>query len=197
MASNTYCYTLSSNSSIVDTNVPVTIIPASNAPVTITQPDNAPTTIIQSGKITTITPTPAKIPSPACPAANGSTYTATNKPLPTIDPQWNYQIPETSLSFEILCYTNFAEGPEILQILTNISSLNECLDECALYNFRMYPHLFPESGCTGIAFGTEAVRQQGGQKPLQLCWLKSGVTLTTQNETAESPGYDGAVLLGF
>lgn len=160
---------------------------ASNAPVTITQSDNG----------TTSTPTPATLPSPICPAANGSTYIATNKPLPTLAPQLSLQITETSLSFEILCNTNFVDegGPVVdLQIITNVSTLTDCLDACALFNFQTRLGHFPAYACTGIGWGEEVLMLQAGDQ-WPSCRLKSNVTLESPNGTATYPGYDGAVLL--
>lgn len=139
----------------------------------------------------TLTPT-------VCPAGNGSTYIATNKPLPTIAPQLQNQVTNTSFSFEILCNTNFIEGGSIidLQIITNTSTLNDCLDACSLYNFRTSRKHFPAYACTGIAWGPGIYEQQAGvQEPV--CWLKGNVTLGSPNSTAMLPNYDGAVLLNF
>ncbi len=83
---------------------------------------------------------------------------------------------------------------------TNISSLNECLDQCALLNFRVSQAIFSAFACTGVAFGIEAMGQQGQQEgitPLQLCYLKNNVTLGTPNGTATNPGFHGAVFLDF
>ena len=77
---------------------------------------------------------------------------------------------------------------------------SECLDRRALFNFNARPINFPALGCTGIALSTGDVlramdRETGG--PWQTCWLKSNVSLESLNDTANFPGYDGAVLLDF
>ena len=175
---------------------PITAIQAISASVTTsqstTQVMSAPVTITLSAGLSTITPTPTTLPSPTCPAANGSTYVATNKPLQTIGPGGPWQISDTSLSFKIFCETNFLqEGPILdLQIIENIPSLNDCLDQCALYNFRARNQNFPALGCTGAAWDRD---------PYDLCWLKSNVTLESPNgyHTAQTPPVDGAVLLGI
>lgn len=172
---------------------------ASSASITVTEASNAPVTITESGIVNTITTTPTRSTLLGCPSANGSTYTATNKPLPTIGPQWDWHITNTSLFFEILCFTHYVAQDSLitdLQIFTNVTSLNDCLDLCALYNFNARLENFPALGCTGIALGTGANLQQAGD-PWHTCWLKSNVTLGSLNDTATYPGYDGAVLLNF
>lgn len=172
---------------------------ASSASIIVTEASNAPVTITESGSVNTITITPTNSPSLVCPSANGSTYTANNKPLPTIGPQWNWHITNTSLFFEILCFTHYVAQDSLitdLQIFANISSLNDCLDLCALFNFNARLENFPALGCTGIALGTGAGLQLAGD-PWHTCWLKSNVTMRSLNDTAAYPGYDGAVLLNI
>lgn len=174
-----------------------TSIKASSAPVTITVASSAPITITESG-ITIIsapTPTPTTAPSLTCPAANGSTYTATNKPSPPVHGQLlAWQIPNATLSFEILCDTQFAANMDSsirdIQIYPNVSSLSDCLDECALYNFRASSASFPSWGCTGVTLGI------GNNPPTyDGCWLQNNVTLSTPNYDASDLVYDAAVLL--
>ena len=154
-------------------NARVTILEASNAPMIITELDN----------VATVTPTSTPRPSPICPAWDGSTYIATNRPQPTIDP--NLHIPKATLSFKVLCYSNFVSQITDMQIYTNVFSLREYLNRCALFNFNAAAKTWPGVGCTGIALGTGA------------CWLKSNVSLDSPNGTATYPGYEGAVLLGL
>lgn len=182
-------------------DAPTTSTNASNEVVTTTKANNAPVTITQSGNVTTITPTSTTLP-PLCPAGDSSTYVATNKPLPTIVPYWGWHIPNDTLSFKILCFTHFVAQDSLitdLQIYTNVSSLNDCLDRCALFNFNARLENFPTLGCTGIALGTgDNLLQAGGQTggPWHTCWLKSNVSLESLNDTGRNPGYEGAVLLG-
>lgn len=189
-----------------------TLLPHSDAPMTanknnrnsdtpapaVTERSNAPpVTLTQFG------PTPATSPSTtlatllpsasACPAANGSTYTATNKPLPTIAPELELLIPVSSLSFEILCNTNLAQDGHIIDILliTNVSTLDQCLDECALYSFRTPLPNFPAYACTAVAWGLESF-------PWPVCWLKSNATLGSYNSTGNATAFtsvDAGVLL--
>ncbi len=81
-----------------------------------------------------------------------------------------------------------------LQIITNVTSLSDCLDTCALYNFQMSIRNFPAYACTGIGWGRGDGLNPVGD-PWPVCWLKSNVSLESPNSTDISAGYDGAVLL--
>ena len=177
-----------------------TSIKASSAPVTITVASSAPATITESGTTIISAPAPTTAPSLICPAANGSTYTATKTP-PPVTPvngqHLHWQIPNATLSFEILCDTQFDAEMDSsvtdIQIYPNVSSLSDCLDECALYNFRAASASFPSWGCTGVTLGI------GNDLPAYLyntCWLQNNVTLSTRNYDAnKKPECDAAVLL--
>ena len=178
---------------------PSTITKADNDCATIIQTSDAPVTVTLPESVPTISSTTTTLPSSPCPAANGSIYTATNKPLPTLHPQVQWASTETSLFFEILCHTTFLAGgnPSImdLQIITNVTSLSDCLDVCALYNFQMSIGNFPAYACTGIGWGRGNGNNPVGD-PWPVCWLKSNVSLESPNGTDENVfGYDGAVLL--
>ena len=123
--------------------------PSSSEPVTVTVSSNEAASATQSGSSPTITSTSTVLASQSCPASNGSTFTATNKPL-QIDAS---QIPETALYFEILCDTNHAEGGLVMdmQLISNVVSLSDCLDACALYNFQMKSDHFPDYACRGVS----------------------------------------------
>lgn len=141
-------------------------------------------TITELGNITTVTPTSTQLPSPICPAGDSSTYIATNRPLPAINSQYDWHIPNATLSFKILCHTHFvAPGNFItdLQIYTNVSSLSECLDRCALFDFNARPKNFPTLGCTGITWGSADILRQteGTGGPWHTCWLQSNISLAT------------------
>lgn len=144
------------------------------------------------------TPTPTPLSTGICPAANGSTYitTKTNNPMSTLAP--HEQIPNSSFSFEILCNINFIDtfqpGSSVidLQIITNVSTFNDCLDACALYSFRTNRDYFPTWACTGISWG-EGLLPNKFQAPV--CWLKANVSLGSANGTDQYGGFDGAVLL--
>lgn len=165
---------------------------ASNSPATVTQPGNVVTvsqTSITSASQTSITstsPTPVTSASPICPAANGSTYTASNKP-PSVPGPEPWQISNLTLSFEIFCSANIKQGNLLrdLQVIEGISSLSDCLDQCALYSFRTRDYNFPALGCLGVAW----------DESYDLCWLKSNVTLESLNGAILAQGIDGAVLL--
>lgn len=82
-------------------------------PVMIPQPSYKPVAhLLQSHcpAVTITSSTPTTLLSSPYPAANGSVYTATNKPLPTLSPQLQSQTAEPSLSFEIISYTTFSSG---------------------------------------------------------------------------------------
>ena len=167
-------------------------------PATVTENGNAPATVTQSGPALSIPPTPATLPAASCPAANGSTYTATNKPLPTLAPELGLQIYEQSLLFEVLCNTNLAEGDGItdVQLIVNVSTLSQCLDECALYSFRTRLEHFPDLACTAVAWGFGNWERPAVAWPL--CWLKNHATLEAYNLTkngSNAGGVDGGVLL--
>ena len=167
-----------------------------DTPPTVTKTGNAPVTVTQTGPALAIAPTTATLPSVSCPAANGSTYTATNKPLPTLAPELELQIPEQTLLFEVLCNTNLAEDGYIIdvQIIVNVSTLSQCLDECALYSFRTRLKHFPELACTAVAWGPGHWKGSGDG----LCWLKNHATLESYNQTKNGTiygGVDAGVLL--
>ena len=77
-----------------------------------------------------------------------------------------------------------------MQLIINVSSLNDCVEQCALFNFRTKQVHFPEDACTGVSWGHGT-----NLDPIHTCWLKSNVTLESPNNTDTWPGYDGAVLL--
>lgn len=115
------------------TNAPVTVIETRNALIFAQSVgDIATTTRItatQSRQVTMVTPTPNLLSFRGCPKTNGSTYTA-KKEISQAD---GSQIDYSSLKFEILCDTEFVEGGSVMdiQLVANVSTLNECLDLCA------------------------------------------------------------------
>lgn len=179
--------TANKNNRNSDTPTPAVTETSNALSITVTQFGPTPA-ISPSTTLATLLPSAS-----SCPAANGSTYTATNKPLPTIAPELKLQIPVSSLSFEILCNTNLAENGQIIDILliTNVSTLDQCLDECALYSFRTRLGNFPAYACTAVAWGLDIF-------PWPVCWLKSGATLGSYNSTGNPTAYigvDAGVLL--
>ena len=177
---------------------------AQNAPVTITETSNASiftqsvgnigtttrTTATQSGRVNVITPTPKVLPSRGCPKTNGSTYTATNE----ISQADASQIHYSTLNFQILCDTTYDEGGYIMdiQLVANVSTLDECLDLCALYDFQMREENFPAHACTGASW---AHSNDAAVSPRYICWLRNNVTLGSTNETSQHAGYDSGILL--
>ena len=74
-----------------------------------------------------------------------------------------------------------------MQIISNVATLKDCLDACALFNFQMRLEYFPLYACRGVSWN-HAFDQH-------FCWLKSNVTLGSSNDTSIYPGYDAGVLL--
>ena len=175
-------------------NATVTIIKSSNAS-TFTQnvgniATTTRTTATQSGQVAMTTPTPDMLPSRGCPKTNSSTYTAT-KELSEADAS---QIHYTSLTFEILCDTEYVEGGSVMdiQLVANVSTLNACLNLCALYDFQMRKENFPAHACTGVSWG---YNNDVAVSPRYICWLRNNVTLGSSNETSQYAGYDSGILL--
>ena len=186
---------LTSNSGATHTSLKVT-----TATVTVMQPRTASNITACSTTLTSPTPTPTSPPTQICPAANGSTYVATkthaNNPVSSFHPY--QQIQNSTFSFEILCNINFVDsfqpGTSIidLQIITNVSTLTDCMDECALYSFRTTKNYFPAWACTGVSWG-EGLPPEQFSAPV--CWLKANVSMASPNGTDLYGGFDGAVLL--
>ena len=175
-------------------NAPVTVVETSNAPVFTQNVSNIATptrtTATQSDQVNVITPTPDVVPSGGCPKVNGSTYTATNK----ISEADASQIDYSSLTFEILCDTTYDEGGAIMdiQLVANVSTLHECLNHCALYDFQMRKENFPGHACTGASWAQD---NDVTVSPRHLCWLRNNVTLGSSNRTSEHAGYHSGILL--
>ncbi|KAM0794268.1 hypothetical protein BDR22DRAFT_923645 [Usnea florida] len=112
----------------------------------------------QASAITTTVPYsfPTTIPSSlVCPTADKANYTATNKPPGNM--YSTFLIPDTSLTYQILCDTNFlAElgetGAVDLQIIKNVTLFKDCLDASALYIFQTPATTFPHLGRTGLVW---------------------------------------------
>ena len=117
-------------------------------------------------------------------------YTATKE----ISQEDASQIHHSFLKFEILCDTDYVEGGSVmdLQLVANVSTLNECLDLCALYDFQMRKENFPAHACTGASWAHD---NEVAVSPRYICWLKNNVTLGSSNWTSEFAGYDSGVLL--
>lgn len=80
-----------------------------------------------------------------------------------------------------------------MQELRNVLSLNACLDHCALYTSRVPTDSDAlKKICRGVSWQDPVARASGGNT----CWLKTGVTNTTENLIRWTPA-DGALLLGF
>ena len=126
---------------------------------------SATTTTVSSSFATT---TPSSL---VCPTADKANYTATNKPHWDLDPI--YLIPDISLTYEVLCTTNFeaelgSTAAVDLQIVNNVTSFQDCLDASALYIFQTPAATLPSLGRTGLVW----------DPILLVCWLKSNITLS-------------------
>ena len=97
-------------------------------------------------------------------------------------------IPNATLTYQILCNTNFRAieiGAAVdMQIISNATSLKECLDACALYSFQTPSMNFPALGCSG------AVCNDNNAVPD--CWLKRRLILS---ESDNESGQHAAILL--
>lgn len=129
---------------------------------------------IQASATTTNVPsssTSSTVSSLVCPAANKANYTATNKPPSSIAAF--YAIPDTSLTYQVLCNTNFKarDGATAVidsQIVYNVTSFKDCLDACALYIFQTPAATLPSLGRTGLVWDPNDLE----------CYLKNNITLS-------------------
>ena len=120
-----------------------------------------------------------------CPTADKANYTATNKPHGDLDSK--FLIPDTSLTYQVFCNTNFlaelGENAAVdLQIVKNVTSFKDCLDASALYIFQTPAATFPSLGRTGLVWDPTSL----------VCWLKSNITLS---EAGSFPRLYAAILL--
>ena len=132
---------------------------------------------IQASATTTNVPsrsTSSTVSSPVCPAADGANYTATNKPPSSFAD--SYAIPDTSLTYQVLCKTNFIAGANAAidyaaidsQVVYNVTSFKDCLDTCALYIFQTPAYTLPSLGRTGLVWDPNDLE----------CYLKNNITLS-------------------
>jgi hypothetical protein len=97
-----------------------------------------------------------------------------------------YQINGTVLSYRIFCNTNFADyraninpGVRDMQILYNIPTLNDCITECASYNYALSTVEAPpwQLLCSGVGYASA----EGSSSDTVSCYLKSGLTNSATN----------------
>ena len=79
-----------------------------------------------------------------------------------------------------------------LQLIADVSTLDDCLDFCALYDFQMRQENYPAHACTGASWGYGNNPHIG---PRYICWLRNNVTLGSANTTSLHKGYDSGILL--
>ena len=144
-------------------------------------------TVQASAITTTVSPSfPTTTPSSlTCPTADNANYTATNRPHWDLDPI--FLIPDTSLTFQVLCNTNFqaelgANAAVDLQIVNNVTFFKDCLDASALYIFQTPAATLPSLDRTGLVWDPS----------LLVCWLKSNITLS---KAKFQPSLYAAILL--
>ena len=77
-------------------------------------------------------------------------------------------------------------------MIVNVSTLTDCLDECASYNFRTPSNYFPAWACTGVSWGAWDPLIKS---PAPVCWLKGNFTLGSPDGTYLDNKYDSAVML--
>ena len=141
--------------------------PAYNSTTKTIRLSNTQVRTIQASAITTTVPSsaPTTTPSsPECPTADKTNYTATN-------------LPDISLTYQILCNTNFEANFEgeggvkaavDLQYVKNVTSFKDCLDASALYIFQTPAATIPSLGLAGLLW----------DPTVPACWLKSNITLS-------------------
>ena len=84
-----------------------------------------------------------------------------------------------------------------LQYISNVSSLQDCIDACALYTWQANAPTYMYQRCTGAIWGNgRGVEIESGL--MDLCVLKTNITediVYYFNSSDYYPGYDAAVLL--
>jgi hypothetical protein len=117
-----------------------------------------------------------------CPAVNGDT----NTPMNAEASNSTYQINGTVLTYKIFCNTNFADyraninpGVRDMQILYNIPTLNDCITECASYNYALSTVEAPpwQLLCSGVGYASA----EASSSDMVSCYLKSGLTNSATN----------------
>ena len=149
--------------------------------ITTTVSSSFPTTVSSSFPTTIPSSFPTTIPSSlVCPTADKANYTATNRPHWDLDPK--LLIPDTSLTYQVLCDTNFeaefgADAAVDLQIVNNVTFFKDCLDASALYIFQTPAATLPSLAQIGLVWDST----------LLVCWLKSNIILSEAK--SQSPLY--------
>ena len=75
-----------------------------------------------------------------------------------------------------------------------MSSLQDCIEACALYTWHAYSLTYNSTGCTGAGWSNG----RGGQLNdglTDVCVLKANINMENYNNSNGVPGYDGAVLV--
>ncbi|KAA6406483.1 MAG: hypothetical protein FRX48_09754 [Lasallia pustulata] len=162
-----------------------TITEASTLSATASAPYSssmATTTSSTSSQPPSTTNTKASTPSAsACPAADGTTYV----PL-ILDTSQPYRFNGSVLAYTVRCKTDYAGGAAFgnpsgvdLQTLPNVGSLDSCIDACATYSNQL-PQTANASACC-VAVGWIPAQD--------CCYLKSGVTSSSYNNTGNLATY--------
>ena len=75
-----------------------------------------------------------------------------------------------------------------------MSSLQDCMDACALYTWQAYSLTYNSTGCTGAVWSNGRGGRLDDASP-DVCVLKANINMESFNDSEGVPGYDGAVLL--
>lgn len=81
-----------------------------------------------------------------------------------------------------------------LQDFGNVTSLQDCIDTCAQYAWRARAN-FVNFYCSGAVWTSSHSVPGDAYAPADACFLKAGVSQSTQNISDQYPGYDGILLL--
>ena len=164
-----YTNSLLYSGAVVTITVSSSLAAGNTAPIIPTTTPSTPSTALSAATMGPSTST-TMAPFADCPTANGSNYIATNKPSANSRDHRQFQISNTSLTYQILCGTDFnayrhGETVVDVQVLYNSSSFKDCLNACVLYSFQTPHQESQEFGCTGATW-----------KVKNICWLKRNVT---------------------
>ncbi len=154
-------------------------------------PYTMPSTSIPTPTTSTSSPATSAKTSLACPFANGTTYTATNRPLPTLPGA----LTNNSFEFLVACDTNWVDYDSVkdLQQLGGITSLQDCMDACARFTWQARPDFYKTWGCSGAAWTGGLSGETSA--PADSCVLKANVSQSTHNDSYAYPAFDGVILL--
>jgi hypothetical protein len=130
-----------------------------------------------------------------CPGVDGNLYT----PLNAEASNSAYKINGTELTYRIFCKANFAAsgsgsnpGVTDLQVLFHTATLDDCIIQCASYNYALSVLGSPSWNqlCSGVGYASP----QSNPFNIIACFLKSGLRNNATNVTVGGGEQDSAVL---